>query len=211
MPKTGRIQPGLRFDLPVETDDYRDRKLTLSQNYKRLGLSSRLTAATGGIEKKKAGPGDDDSQTTPRDSLAIGGPRAKALIPQEVQVEKDPVTGRIVRVIRPESDGENINPLNDPLNDIMDFEKKETQTRPATGVVAQLEQQAAEEAELEAKKKRPRQQSQREEEWIATLVEKHGDNVRAMARDRKLNPMQQAEGDIGRRVRKWLASREVAT
>jgi nucleolar protein 16 len=56
--------------------------------------------------------------------------------------------------------------------------------------------------------KRPRQQSEREEEWISRLVEKHGDNYGAMFRDRKLNPMQQSEGDIKKRVRKWAVKRK---
>jgi nucleolar protein 16 len=44
------------------------------------------------------------------------------------------------------------------------------------------------------------------------LVAKHGDNLRAMARDKKLNPMQQTEADLGRRIKKWRASHdEVAT
>ncbi|KAL8869824.1 MAG: hypothetical protein Q9174_003981 [Haloplaca sp. 1 TL-2023] len=51
--------------------------------------------------------------------------------------------------------------------------------------------------------KRKRKQSQREEEWVQRLVEKWGEDLGGMARDRKLNPMQQSEGDIGRRVRAW--------
>lgn len=180
----------------------------MSQNYKRLGLSSKLNAATGGTEKKPTSRSDDRKEA-PRDSLAIAGPRASNITPQEVQVERDPETGRITRVIRPETNEENNNPLNDPLNDIMDIEDEKERSQ--TDIVAQLEAQAAKEAELETKKKRARQPSQREEEWIAKLVGTHGDNIKAMVRDRKLNPMQQTEGDIGRRVRKWLASREVAT
>lgn len=51
------------------------------------------------------------------------------------------------------------------------------------------------------KKRRPRQQSKREEEWVEKLIARHGDNILAMVRDKKLNPMQQSEGDIRRRVR----------
>lgn len=125
-------------------------------------------------------------------------------------MERDPETGRIVRVIHPEGD-ENDNPLNDPLNDIMDVDNEGAVDRPQTDVIAQLEAQAAEEEEWLAKKKQPRKQSQREEEWIASLVAKHGDDIKAMVRDRKLNPMQQTEGDISRRVKKWKAKQEGAT
>ena len=127
-------------------------------------------------------------------------------MPGEVQVEKDPETGRILRVIRPDEEQEPIhNPLNDPLNEIMDVEAP-THGEETTNIISELEKEAEEEGERLAKK-RPRQQSQREEEWIVRLVEKHGDNVRAMVRDRRLNPMQQTEGDIGKRIKKWKRQR----
>ena len=56
-------------------------------------------------------------------------------------------------------------------------------------------------------KKRPRQQSQREEEWIARLVAKYGEDYSRMVKDRKLNPYQQGEGDIRRRVSLWQQKR----
>ena len=55
---------------------------------------------------------------------------------------------------------------------------------------------------MEAKKK-PRQQSRREQEWIEALVGKWGEDFRGMVRDRKLNPWQQSEGDLRRRVGRW--------
>ena len=103
------------------------------------------------------------------------------------------------------SNNEKPNPLNDPLNDLSSPEPEDVVSKSATskGVIQELEAQArAEEAQL-LKEKRPRQQSKREEEWLERLVEAHGDNYKAMFRDRKLNPMQQSEGDIKRRVEKW--------
>lgn len=203
----------------------RDRDQTLLQNYKRLGLTSRLGAATGGLEKKISHiepndpkPGDE----LPRehvDALAIPSSRkATLIIPTEVRVERDPETGRILRVIRPEGvDGEGDvrrkrrRRLDDPLNSDSESENETATTsvvqvtsrQPPSGVVAALEAQAEEEAAQLARKKRPRQQSTREREWIADLVKKYGDNTAAMARDRRLNPMQQTEADISRRVRLW--------
>jgi nucleolar protein 16 len=174
--------------------------LTLSQNYQRLGLSSKLEAATGGVEKR----GKENGQP---DQFAIQNDRKIGkILPEEVQVERDPETGKILRVIRREQAGDRLaNPLNDPLNDITEIDNVPADHSP-NGVIAELEQEAAEEAERLAKK-RPRQQSQREEEWITRLAEKHGDNVRAMVRDWKLNPMQQTEGDISRRLKKWKKSK----
>lgn len=205
----------------------RDRDLTLLQNYKRLGLTSRLGAATGGVEKKvtQTEPGVAGS-VDGRDVDALAMPASKKatkLVPGEVRVERDPDTGRILRVIRPESGSDGLENeykrrrLDDPLNSDSGSEKEEGVTtnlaqarrrEPATGVVAALEAQAEEEAVQLAKKKRPRQQSKREEEWIAALVRKYGDNIGAMARDRRMNPMQQTEADIGRRIRRWRSRRE---
>lgn len=126
--------------------------------------------------------------------------------PQEVRVERDSETGRILRVIQSEQDEVENNPLNDPLNDLSDGseeEEQEVNSKSSNNIVAALEAQVAQEADIEAKRKRPRQQSSREEEWIASLVEAHGDDVGAMFRDRKLNSMQQSQGDIARRVKKW--------
>ena len=57
----------------------------------------------------------------------------------------------------------------------------------------------------------PRKQSQREQEWVERLVEKHGENYGAMFRDAVLNPMQQSEGDIRRRVVLWRRNKFPAT
>ena len=80
-------------------------------------------------------------------------------------------------------------------------------TRPSD-IVAELEVQAEEEAVTLARKRRPRQQSKREEEWMARLAGKYGDDIRAMARDVKLNPMQQSEGDLRRRLKKWKENKQ---
>jgi nucleolar protein 16 len=91
--------------------------------------------------------------------------------------------------------------LNDPLNDLSDEENTPKVARESTSVVKELERQAA----IEGRKK-PRHQSQREQQWIQDLVEKYGDDFGKMARDTKLNIYQQSEGDIKRRVKKWQKS-----
>ncbi|KAA8641916.1 hypothetical protein EYZ11_002153 [Aspergillus tanneri] len=176
-----------------------DRKLTLTQNYRRLGLVHRLNTPAGGAEKRPNKDGGVDSERD--DSLHIRSSAqatAKKLGLGEVQVERDPETGNIVRVINQKRP----NPLNDPLNDLSD---REESRGPKTTIVEQLERQAAQEGQG-VKAKKPRHQSSRESEWIQRLVDKHGDDVGAMFRDRKLNPMQQSEGDLRRRIRKWKQS-----
>jgi nucleolar protein 16 len=183
-----------------------DRKQTVTQNYKRLGLSSRLNAATGGVEKLRPG----------KENNGVGVIAVQKVQPEmkirteEVNVERDE-EGKIIRVIRPEGQ-ETIpkpNPLNDPLNDLEEDDENEDEpetTRSKSNVIAALEQEAADEAER-LSKKRPRQQSKREEEWLERMVTRYGQDTRAMARDKKLNPMQQTEADIQRRLKKWLASK----
>lgn len=100
------------------------------------------------------------------------------------------------------------NPLNDPLNDLSsggEEDAGDVQQMAGTGIVPQLKAQAAHAARLP---KKPRKPSQREGEWITRLVERWGEDYKGMARDRKLNAMQQSEGDLRRRVRRW---RELGT
>ena len=56
--------------------------------------------------------------------------------------------------------------------------------------------------------KQKRRQSAREVEWVERLLAKYGaEDVAGMARDKKLNAMQQSEGDIRRRVGAYLERR----
>ncbi|KAF7713739.1 Uncharacterized protein PECH_008176 [Penicillium ucsense] len=190
-----------------------DRDLTLTQNYKRLGLLHKLNAPTGGKERI---PGRNDLEEK-SNSLHINGSAVDAathIDVGETKVERDPETGKILRVIHDVDEIEvagkkrpRANPLNDPLNDLSDNEDVAIKAMPASKVVQQLERQADLEGVGE-KAKKPRHQSTREGEWISRLIEKHGDNLSAMARDRKLNPMQQSEGDIRRRINKWKKSQQ---
>lgn len=200
----------LQFRQYVNTDTlYRDRNLTLTQNYKRLGLLHKLNAPTGGKERL---PGQEDLNQAPNSLHITGsGNTATQLELGETKVERDPETGNILRVIRDEDEIEvagrkrrRANPLNDPLNELSDNED-EGQTMSGSAVVQELERQAHREGRS-AKSKKPRHLSQREGEWITKLIEKHGENFSAMVRDRKLNPMQQSEGDLRRRINKWKKS-----
>lgn len=181
----------------------------MTQNYHRLGLVHKLNAPTGGSERL---PGEPESETP--NSLHING-SAKATSQiglGETRVERDAETGKILRVIRDEDEIEvaghkwrRTNPLNDPLNELSENEKEENQHVMDSAVVQQLERKVDIE-DKDAKGKKLRHQSKREEEWILRLIEKHGENLSAMARDRRLNPMQQTEGDLRRRINKWRQS-----
>lgn len=185
----------------------RDQSLTLSQNYRHLGLSSKLNAHTGGTEVKSAQP-DGIKKSS---ALAIpSSRRPKTLGTAEIKVIRDPKTGAIISVTEDSMYRRaRENPLNDPLNtasgsdddDDLD-EDEEVETGKSRGIVPELEEQAK-----YSKKKRPRMQSEREWEWVEQLVGKHGDDWGAMVRDRRLNPQQQTEGDIKKRVALWKKER----
>ncbi|KAF1951203.1 hypothetical protein CC80DRAFT_365581, partial [Byssothecium circinans] len=194
-----------------------NQKETLSQNYRRLGLTARLNHATGGTEKtiKLLGLNDpsssraDTAANSTADVLNIVSTRPQAIEPEEIEVERDPETGAILRIIG--DDKPNNNPLNDPLNELEEDDEgvedwngfamvpKEQSDNP---VIRQLE-----EAALNGVRKAPRSQSQRETEWLERLVAKYGDDYGKMSRDMKLNPMQQTAADIRKRVKKWQGAK----
>ena len=196
----------------------RNQKETLSQNYRRLGLSAKLNHATGGTEKTASAVSSitltsepTNTSTNTSDKFHIPSAAPKTLTPLDARVERDPITGKILRVLDVPNTSKKPNPLNDPLNDLEDSDPEEWSgfaNAPAgthsTTVVQQLEAQA-----LSGVRKAPRKQSAREQEWIQRLVEKHGDNYGAMFRDRKLNLMQQSEGDIKSRVKRWKENHAV--
>ncbi|KAI5461464.1 ribosome biogenesis protein Nop16 [Mariannaea sp. PMI_226] len=177
---------------------------TLSQNYRRLGLLARLKAPTGGTEKRLASAGLTTTRTSANDPFAIAS--IENAVVSEARVERD-ADGKIIRIIgQPRA-----NPLNDPLNDLDADEDEEDEEKgnagkdewagiddtETTDVVKSLIEQS-----LMPEIKKPRHQSDREKEWLERLIAKHGDNTLAMAKDKKLNPMQQTAADIAKRIRK---------
>ncbi|KAK3299409.1 ribosome biogenesis protein Nop16 [Chaetomium fimeti] len=195
-----------------------NKKETLSQNYTRFGLVAKLGKATGGTTSTNR-----STLTTATDPLAAqAADRAHGLLTVgEVRVERD-AEGRITRVVR------DSNPLGDPLN-ALDSDSDEDEGGDAEMQLQREQAQAEaryeewggfgagdgkEEGErpevlraLEREANRPtekavRHQSGREMEWLRRLADKHGEDTAAMARDVKLNPMQQTAADIRRRLKK---------
>ncbi|KAI1654064.1 ribosome biogenesis protein Nop16 [Daldinia decipiens] len=189
-----------------------NKKETATQNYRRLGLVSHLKAPTGGVEPNLKSKTLQGRATKPVDPFAISQP-TRAII-SEVRVERDE-NGKIIRVLDGSKRKEN--PLNDPLNDLDsedDDEDEDEEEEEGEGwggiedvngeddmIVAQLEDEANRPII-----KKPRTLTKRETEWLQSLVDKHGDDTKAMSRDRKLNPMQQTQADIARRIKKWRGS-----
>ncbi|KAF5523742.1 Nucleolar protein 16 [Colletotrichum aenigma] len=181
-----------------------NKKETLTQNYRRLGLTARLRNPTGGVEKtlsqverlKSAKPAPSPFDIAPMEQAVV----------DEARVERDE-NGKIVRIHYSKSS--RANPLNDPLNDIeadSDEGEEEEETEEWGGIDDESRPEVIRLLEKEASRgelKKPRHMSQQEKEWLERLIAKHGDNAEAMARDRKLNPMQQTSADIARRLRRF--------
>lgn len=197
------------------------------QNYTRLGLTSKLNARAGGIERRSSTtlPTADATSSLSgqkkQDPLAIPSQAApKTLIPTTARVVRDPETGKILKVVHDSSppagsQKKNKNPLNDPLNELESNDELEDEeeegarelvkgSKAIGGIVEQLEAAAM----AGIKKTRPRMQSRREEEWIEGLVRRWGENYKGMMRDRRLNPMQQSEGDLRKRIERWKEGHE---
>ncbi|KAI0537805.1 ribosome biogenesis protein Nop16 [Xylaria digitata] len=181
-----------------------NKKETTMQNYRRLGLVSRLRAPTGGVEPKLRSSTASSSKPK-KDPFAIHG--AKNAGAAEVQVERDE-DGKIVRVISTQR--KRANPLNDPLAELdtdseAEFGHDGGNNAEEWGGFEEEQNEIVRQLEGEANRpveKKPRTASTREAEWLQSLIDRHGDDTAAMARDRKLNPMQQTAADIARRIRK---------
>ncbi|KOS21284.1 Nucleolar protein 16 [Escovopsis weberi] len=194
-----------------------DKNETLSQNYRRLGLLARLKAPTGGTEKSLKHSSTSASASASSTSFATAAGSAPFSIPttdkailSEARVERD-ADGNIVRVVSVSA-----NPLNDPLNKLDEedgrgeAEKEEEEAEHeewagiddagATDVVKSLIRESRNAAPARA-----RHQSEQEREWLGRLVERHGEDYGAMARDARLNPMQQTGADIARRIKRMRA------
>ncbi|KAL8972074.1 MAG: hypothetical protein Q9183_000746 [Haloplaca sp. 2 TL-2023] len=202
-------------------------KETLTQNYRRLGLVSKLNSRSGGTEllpKHLAAKKDGNGKR--KDGLEIRPQKTEGLGLGSVKVVRDEGTGGIVSVVREEGEeDEGVRrwggrELRDPLSVADDGDEDDdhdvggrqqhdiirSMRMPMEGEQGAVIKELVRQAENAAPRKK-RKQSRREEEWVERLVEKWGEDLGGMARDRKLNPMQQSEGDIGRRVRAWREGR----
>uniref|UniRef100_A0A060T525 Nucleolar protein 16 n=1 Tax=Blastobotrys adeninivorans TaxID=409370 RepID=A0A060T525_BLAAD len=154
-----------------------DPKLTLQQNYRKLGLTAKIARPAGGEEKE----------------IGIEKPE------KEVKKPKTKVGGlKEGKIVRDEDGNIRVEYSEDEEMDSDEewhgFEDDDT---PKTDVVKKLEEMA------KTGYSKPHVQSDRETDWVEQLIQKHGDDYDAMFWDKKLNIYQQSRGDLKRRVYKW--------
>ncbi|KAG8806937.1 Nucleolar protein 16 [Serendipita sp. 399] len=183
---------------PKVLQDAWDKKLTVKQNYARLGLLSTTNPrAKGGSEFKPT-----------QDSIVQETKDAQDVVEGSSHLPAG--RGRIIR---------------DEEGNVIDVEMEETEEVPAAGDeedemlrippdagkwVTQSRSSKSEKSdlikELETISRRvskvPRTASGGERAWLREVVTRYGEDFEAAARDRKLNPWQRTAGEIRRSVAK---------
>ncbi|KAI5965342.1 NOP16 [Candida pseudojiufengensis] len=174
-----------------------DKSLTLKQNYKKLGLTSKLNKPAGGVEqkietltdlKKKYKKLQEQNQSVSIED--IENTEDPSRIPEgEARIVRDPKTNEVLEVIY----------------GTMKVEETEEEPKQENSVIKELEEYASQ----HAKPKRERHLSERENEWAQKLYEKYGDDYDKMKWDKKLNIYQQSVGDLKRRIGKWKKANKI--
>ncbi|KAI9317029.1 ribosome biogenesis protein Nop16 [Dichotomocladium elegans] len=173
-----------------------DKKQTLVQNYKRLGLLTTLNGTAGGREKlipeKKPQEDamDQDSEELPELKEADIEELKKTLKPGEGLIQRDD-EGNVIRVIVGEARTH---------NDILDAEPEPVPAK--TDVVRALEAQAM------SGVKHEKYMSNYQIDWIEKLIEKHGDDYRAMFWDKELNTLQLTEAQLRKKIKQYLKEQQ---
>ncbi|KAF6013050.1 hypothetical protein HII12_001765 [Brettanomyces bruxellensis] len=148
-----------------------DNKLTLSQNYERLGLKKNLKV----IKPIKV----DDEDEDPYDPANILEGTAKLIKNDD---------GKVVKVIY----GTKKLDAEEQDSNVIEISRKVTKD---SSVVKALEKLASSEVKHE------KLISEREIEWLRKLETKYGDDYEAMKWDRKLNPFQESTGKLRKRFK----------
>lgn len=188
------------FANPIIAENW-DYSLTLSQNYKKLGLKAKLQTPAGGQEKQLSDLGNSARRLDYEDGeiesvdysheMNSDGDFDADKIPEgEARIQRN-ASGDVIKVIYGKKKF-------DIDREVEDIKRETAEVEEKTEVVKQLEAYANRPV---APKKRV--QSEREEQWLEKLYRKHGNNYKKMFFDKKLNIYQQTESDLKNRILKW--------
>ncbi|KZS99164.1 hypothetical protein SISNIDRAFT_448026 [Sistotremastrum niveocremeum HHB9708] len=189
---------------PKALQDAWDPKKTLHQNYSALGLVQSLQpSASGGSEPNQA-PAVIDLRPTlhPKASSSsnVEEPTPGPIRQQFGRIIRDE-DGNVVRIELPEEDDAEVDgkgkekelPWGKPSNDDSD---EEMEVEAKTETVRAIEKLSA------AARPKSRFSSQGELSLLRELVKAHGEDVEAMARDRRRNSWQRTAGQLKAAIRK---------
>ena len=195
-----------------------DPSLTAKQNYKKLGLTLRLSAASGGEEKKiRIKPihhgnmeeslfddddeekedkvKEDEEELDPYDPANILEGTAKFMRDDE---------GKVIKIIYGTKKITKISENNDDLkndenSDESDDDESDDDQSEAKQVIAELEQLAS-----IPKKKEVIKMNEVEISRYSKLIAKYGEDYEKMKWDKKLNPFQLSPGQLRKQIKKYL-------
>lgn len=162
-----------------------DNKLTLKQNYKKLGLTVRLGKPAGGeeapiqtlTEYRKEREDKEETQVKPE---AVANETDPEKIPEgEARLIRDPETNEVVQII---------------YGKMKANEKKSEESKDS--IIAELINYNEEHAKPVA----PKTPSARESAWLEKLAAKYGEDYEKMKWDRKLNPMLFSVGQLKKKM-----------
>lgn len=177
---------------PVMAEHW-DKKLTLKQNYKRLGLTHRLGKPAGGGEAKVQTLTEYRKQKEEKENRqkvepsAIENETDPAKIPEgEARLIRDPETNEVVKIIY----------------GTMKVVNSEGDDTPEASVIEELQKYAQEHAGARKVKKL----TEREEEWMSKLHAKYGEDYEKMRWDQKLNPIFLSSGQLKKKMALWKST-----
>lgn len=166
-----------------------DKKLTLKQNYEKLGLTSRLGKYNGGQE---------NSYTTVTEFRKERDEKEKNghIAPEDVAVETDPlkIPEGEARLIRDPETNEVVQVIYGTMKPTIVADKEPEHT-----VIDEL----VEYTEKNAAKPRAAKPKEEEEGFLEELYEKYGDDYGKMKWDKKLNPLFLSEGQLKKKIAVW--------
>ncbi|KAJ7632192.1 ribosome biogenesis protein Nop16 [Roridomyces roridus] len=198
-----RKMPPIRGPASTILSERWDKRKTVRQNYAALGLIHTLNpSASGGVEPEAETIIEED---TPMDLMAAT-PKGKGRIIRDAE-------GNVLRVEMVEEEAAGEETLHEPEMDSSILEKWVTglgggRKERSDGTVQELEIISSNKnltgTTLSAviSGAGPRHASGGEVAYLERLVDKYGDDIERMARDRKLNPEQRTVGQLKRSLKR---------
>ncbi|KAJ2809258.1 Nucleolar protein 16 [Coemansia guatemalensis] len=168
-----------------------DNSLTVSQNYRNLGLVSRLNGVSGGTVKNVI-PAHQERPDSDEETSELSEKQLKQTIPQGYGLIERDEEGRVINVVLADDPG-------DPLDS--DFEVDNTPAKKEGARI--LEQYAAEHDE-----RKERWMSVGERQMLQRYVDKHGNDYDAMFWDKQLNRQQLTKRQLQKKIERYLVEKE---
>ncbi|RKP10049.1 ribosome biogenesis protein Nop16 [Thamnocephalis sphaerospora] len=212
--RTARKRPMTRDPMVAK---HWDERLTVRQNYARLGLAHRVNGVSGGMERSReveeaASDPEDERvrKATFADPLLDGSledpfemARRQLQLTGEEDLDEETLKKRLGpgrAMIKRDDQGNIIKVVMGTQVDSDDEDTLLPQVKARSKLVEEMERQVAEHVPFQ------RFLSPGEIDWAKKLIAKHGDNYQAMFRDMKLNKLQRTVSQIRRVCEQYLAS-----